>query len=45
MLSVQPPEDKDKRGESNLYIRLDQKLSGNNETFLSKQSDLRRQIY
>lgn len=23
MLSVQSPEDKDKRGESNLYVRLD----------------------
>lgn len=39
MLSVQSPEDKDKRGEFNLYVRLDEKVSGKNETFLSKQSD------
>ena len=39
MLSVQSPEDKDKRGEFNLSVRLDEKVSGRNETFLSKQSD------
>jgi hypothetical protein len=38
-LSVQSPENKDKRGESNLYARLDEKVSGENEAFLSKQSD------
>jgi hypothetical protein len=41
MLSVLSPEDKDKRGESNLSVRLDEKLRGNKETFLSKQSDSR----
>ena len=39
MLSVQSPKDKDKRDESNLYVGLDEKISGKNESFLSKQSD------
>jgi hypothetical protein len=44
MLFVQSPEDKDKRGESALSVQLDEKLSGNKERFLSKQSDFRRHL-
>mgnify|MGYP001549007511 CR=1 FL=1 len=36
MLSVRFPEDKDKRGESNLYVRMDLKLGAQKETFLEK---------